>query len=499
MMFLRGLQLTSLIQYTTMAVLLAQPPAADPDPIERITEHTRQFSQAYLFLQEMVSIFRNRLTGSTNGKLVEDYAYHLFGNMGYDKVRFQSFEAGIWQRDSVLCQIKWFDGSWQTFPSVALAHTPLAVDITGSLIDVGSGLAADWEKAGEKVKDKIALVYLGVLPVDSGNKNLHRSEKTAYAIKAGAKGIIFYNNAHSPNTLLTGTASLNGKLISIPAICISRSSGESLLQRMKDSNQEITVRIFMRNRFNKVQPRNVIATLPGSEKPDEKVVIGAHLDSWDLAPCAIDNGLGTVAVLDIARMFKRLGLRPRRTIEFVLFMGEEQGLLGSKHYIKSAIEDRSIQQVRYMINLDMTNAPQGLDLCKREEMRPIFVALNEKIKKSDSTYAGRLVSNLGLHSDHQPFMLAGIPIAGIEGYLAPDVLDCYHADCDNIHLANDKEIRATVRVAASLLWTLANENPLPAVRWTPAKTQEVLQQSGLKSVLELRGEWSAIVEETHQH
>jgi hypothetical protein len=482
-----------------MAVLLAQPPAADLDPIERITEHTRQFSQAYLFLQEMVSVFRHRLTGSTNGKLVEDYTYHLFGNMGYDKVRFQSFEAGIWQRDSVLCQIKWFDGSWQTFPSVALAHTPLAADITGSLIDVGSGLAADWEKAGEKVKGKIALVYLGVLPVDSGNKNLHRSEKTAYAIKTGAKGIIFYNNARSPNTLLTGTASLNGKLISIPAICISRSSGESLIQRMKDSNQEITARIFMRNRFNKVQPRNVIAILPGSEKPDEKVVIGAHLDSWDLAPCAIDNGLGTVAVLDIARMFKRLGLRPQRTIEFVLFMGEEQGLLGSKHYIKSAIEDHTIQQVRYMINLDMTNAPQGLDLGKREEMRPIFVALNEKLKKSDSTYTGKLASNVGLHSDHQPFLLAGIPIAGIEGYLAPEVLDCYHADCDNIHLANDKEMRATVRVAASLLWTLANENPLPAVRWTPKKTQEVLQQAGLKSVLELRGEWSAITEEAHQH
>jgi hypothetical protein len=111
-------------------------------------------------------------------------------------------------------------------------------------------------------------------------------------------------------------------------------------------------------------------------------VIGGHLDSWDLASGAIDNGIGSFAVLEIARVFQALGLKPRRTIQFVMFMGEEQGLLGSEALVRQMTKDGSLKDVRYMINLDMAGNPTGFNVAGREEMIPFF------------TEAGRLMSRL---------------------------------------------------------------------------------------------------------
>ncbi len=84
-----------------------------------------------------------------------------------------------------------------------------------------------------------------------------------------------------------------------------------------------------------VEVFNTVAEIPGSEKPDEVVILGAHLDSWDLGTGATDNGTGSMAVLEAARALQRLGLKPKRTIRFILFSGEEQGLNGSRAYAEA--------------------------------------------------------------------------------------------------------------------------------------------------------------------
>ena len=80
---------------------------------------------------------------------------------------------------------------------------------------------------------------------------------------------------------------------------------------------------------------NTVADIRGSEKPDEMVILGAHLDSWDLGTGSTDNGTGSMAVLEAARTLAKLNLKPKRTIRFVLFTGEEQGLYGSEEYVKA--------------------------------------------------------------------------------------------------------------------------------------------------------------------
>lgn len=114
-------------------------------------------------------------------------------------------------------------------------------------------------------------------------------------------------------------------------------------------------------------------------------MVGGHLDSWDLATGAIDNGIGSFSVLDMARTFQALKLNPARTVEFILFMGEEEGLLGSKAYVAAAKNDKSIDQIKYMFNYDMTNDPKGFSTSS-EDSRALFQNIGAIANKIDTNF-----------------------------------------------------------------------------------------------------------------
>src|SRR5256885_12283638 len=90
-----------------------------------------------------------------------------------------------------------------------------------------------------------------------------------------------------------------------------------------------------------MEQENVVGEIRGYEKPDEVVILGAHLDSWELGTGALDNGCNAALVIEAARAIKATGLLPRRTIRFVLFSGEEQGTVGSFQYVKAHHAERS--------------------------------------------------------------------------------------------------------------------------------------------------------------
>jgi len=286
--------------------------------------------------------------------------------------------------------------------------------------------------------------------------------------------------------LLTGTASVTGVLISIPAVCISNHSGKELRAWMAAENPLIS-EISMRNFSKKIKARNVIATLKGKSK--DKIVIGGHLDSWDLATGAIDNGIGSFAVMDIARTFHALKLRPEKTIEFVMFMGEEQGLLGSKHFVKELQRKQEIDRVSYMVNLDMTNDPNGVNTFGRAEMETFFKHVGGQVSRVDTSYRNTYMSRAGLHSDHQPFMLEGIPVLSFSGTLSPDALDCYHADCDDFDLVRKDQLEKTVRITSMYLYALAAAKDIPAKRLSAADTRDLMIGQGLRETLLLGNEW----------
>lgn len=454
-----------------------------------INQEVQNNSKAYSSLKTATLTIGHRLTGSENGKKAEQFAYDLLKSYGYKNVRFQPFEVESWSRGSLSVTVGNSPASLQPIKSVTLAHSPVKADVTLEVVDMGNGLETDYasDAQKEKVKGKIALVYLGVLPGSpAGTRTLHRSEKTAIATKYGAKGIIIVNTADG-GILLTGTASVTGKLIPIPAVCVGKEDGLKLRERLK--TEKLFSHIAMSNFSGMIKARNVIATIKGKTLPREKVVIGGHLDSWDLATGAIDNGIGSFSVLDMARTFKVLNLQPERTIEFVMFMGEEEGLLGSKAYVEKAVKDKSIGQLRYMLNYDMTNDPKGYSTTAKES-EELFKSIGGIAQGLDTTFRNSFSSGAGLHSDHQPFMLQGVPTGGGAGGRLPNNSGpCYHADCDAFNLVDEKGMKNTVRFSAMLLYGIADSHTLAAKHFSDEETKEFLLKNNLKEPLTIAGEW----------
>ena len=455
----------------------------------RINDEVKQHSRAYETLADATQQVGHRLTGSPNGTRAETYAYDLLSSYGFKDIRYEPFEVEAWMRDTVtLSVVPDHSDNFREIQVVSLAHSPVEAHVKGEIVDVGNGLEGDFAAVKDRLKGRVALVNIGLAAPTKGARNLHRSEKTALAIQHGASGVIMVNLVPG-NVLLTGTASVTGKLIPVPSVCISLESGQALRAWMQEEANPLHAVIDMTNTSRKIRARNVIATLKGSKFPDEKIIVGGHLDSWDLATGAIDNGIGSFAIMDIARTFRTLKLKPKRTIEFVLFMGEEQGLLGSRAMVGNLKKSGQLDKVRYMMNLDMTNDPNGLNAFGRTDMLPFLNAVGETMKRVEPAFANQTQNQAGLHSDHQPFMLEGVPVVGMNGHLAKEVLDCYHANCDRINLVNADQLKNTVRYSTMLLYALADADDIPVRRQTDTQTRDYLVAQGLRTPLQIANEW----------
>ncbi len=460
------------------------------DVFSKINQDALTNGRAYETLETATSTIGHRLTGSPNGKKAEEFAYKLLKEYGFSDVKYMPFEVETWARDTVsLSIVPRNSDNFRDLKVVALAHSPVSSHIKGPIVDCGDGLEEDFEKVKDEVKGKIALMNINIQSEgNKGKKNLHRSEKTALAIKYGASGVIIANSV-AGGVLLTGTASVTGSLIPIPAVCISFEDGRAVRNWIKD--EKLLAIIDMQNFSRPIRARNVVATLQGSSKKykKERIIIGGHLDSWDLATGAMDNGIGSFTVMDVARIFKSLGLKPKRTIEFVLFMGEEQGLLGSRAMVKKYKEDGKINSVALMMNLDMVNNASGFSASGRTELRDFFEGMGKRIQKIDSTYKNSNSNRAGLHSDHQPFMIEGVPVCSPSGAFPIKAYNCYHANCDRFDLIDRKQINNNVRFTAMMLYALAEADEIPSKRLSDLETKEFLIKQNLKQELIIGKDW----------
>ena len=461
-------------------------------------------------LKEATRTIGHRLTGSDNGKKAEQFALDLFKKYGYSDARFEEFEVDAWSRKDVALKIYYqgsdtnavVKGSAITVPAklepgnagcitlpevVSLAHSPVSADVFARLIDVGNGLKKDFEMHQDSIKGKIVLLNINIYPKDSTLKNLHRSEKAALAIQYGAAGCIFINQVEG-RILLTGTASVDGQLISIPAVCICQEDGQSLRQCLQLAPFTYA-RIRMHNKSGKIKARNVVATIKGSDPAGEEIILCGHLDSWDLATGAIDNGIGSFTVMEIARVFQKLKIKPRRTIRFVTFMGEEQGLLGSRAMVKERLNNNTLSKIRAVINLDMAGNTQGFNAGGRTEMENFIKTVIADIQAVEPSFKGTIANNAGLHSDHQPFLEQGILTIEPEGSLDPYVYKFYHSNKDDFALVNPEHMSLCAMYVGMMLYALADTEHIPAQRLNDEETKAFFIKANLKDELILEKQW----------
>lgn len=449
-------------------------------------DEVQRTAEGYRWLRWSTEHIGHRLTGSAQGAKAERMADSLFRACGLANTKLFPFTAQAWSRGTVQLTVN-DNGGALHLGAVALANTPLEANVEAPLLDAGNGLPADLDRLGERAKGKALLINIGLVAAAEGTSNLHRSEKAALAMERGAKALIFVNQVDG-RVLLTGTASIDGNLIPVPAACIATEDGALLRERLA-KGETLTVRLSMGNSSSVVSAHNVIAEIPGTSKPDEVILVGGHLDSWDLATGATDNGLGSYSILDLARAMAAEQHKPERTVRFVLFMGEEQGLLGSRALVEHYRSTKELARIRAMINLDMSGNPQGFGVGGPDGWGRLIDTLSKQIRAVDTAaFAGRSSEQVWLHSDHQPFLLAGVPVIYPLSDLGKHVYGCYHSSCDDIHLVDPQAMVNNVRFVGQLIYHLAAQAELP-----PAFTESGLKQrlidAKLEQPLRIGGDW----------
>jgi Zn-dependent M28 family amino/carboxypeptidase len=213
---------------------------------------------------------------------------------------------------------------------------------------------------------------------------------------------------------------------------------------------------------------NVVGELPGVEFPDELVVIGGHLDSHEIGPGAFDNAAGTVVVMEAARLLAKQRKHLKRTIRFIGFAGEEIGLLGSHcHAAKHAAE---LQKARFMLNCDMPSLgrPRGLAFHKCPKAEPYMALLAEQMETPV------LCQNRAhCHSDHYPFILQGVPTAGVAGgKFGPAIQHFAHMAGDTPDKISLTDLRDTAAFIARMLVRAANDDQWPDMRRSAAEVSD---------------------------
>ena len=176
-----------------------------------------------------------------------------------------------------------------------------------------------------------------------------------------------------------------------------------------------------------------------------------------------------------------------------MFMGEEQGLLGSRAYVNEAVEKGTINQIKYVMNQDMSGNPRGFNAGDRPEAAAFLDTIGKQIMAVDTTvtefFKNQNSNGAGLHSDHQPFMLQGIPYISANSNLERRIYGCYHSDCDDFDLINEVHIRNNVRFSSMMLYALADAEEMPAQKLDDQATKAFLEGNGLKLKLRIGGDW----------
>jgi carboxypeptidase Q len=266
---------------------------------------------------------------------------------------------------------------------------------------------------------------------------------------AGALGTLV--DGAKEHGLMTMSGSPN-RLSPLPNLVISHED-YALLDRLIRAGMTPRLEGRVENRLGRdpVQQWNTVAEIRGSQRPGQVVILGAHLDSWDLGTGVTDNGTGSMVVLEAARVLAQSGLKPKRTIRFILFSGEEQGLLGSRAYAAThAVEADSVQAVLVLDN--GTGAITGQALQGRKELEGLWRQLLTPVASLDADSV-RDASKSG--TDHLSFLPYGVPGFNFD-QLSRGYNHTHHSQSDTYDKAVPGDLKQAAAVMAITAYELAN-------------------------------------------
>jgi carboxypeptidase Q len=360
--------------------------------------------------------------------------------------------------------------------------------IEASLVDVGYGTEDDFARAGSAIRGAILLVHsdIGSTWADLFNEYLRPPGIIRQALKGGASAILWMG-ARERLLLYRHTNSLTGAIDKIPQAIVAREDAMRLARTAAAYPDKLRARLTMPNKIGgPIEQENVIGEIRGYEKPDESVILGAHLDSWELGTGALDNGCNTAMVIEAARAIKATGLLPRRTIRFVLFSGEEQGTIGSYAYVKA--HRAELDKIRAMITFDAgIGRVTGYSLGGR---RDIEAGVREVLKPLESWGANNHTYDASFGTDNFDFLLEGVPTL-VANQEEANYLPNYHAASDTLDKVDIRELKLHTALAALTAWGIADRTEPLGKRLSRGELDLLVKETALDQQLKALGYWDA--------
>jgi Zn-dependent M28 family amino/carboxypeptidase len=347
------------------------------------------------------------------------------------------------------------------------------------------GSADDFAHVGS-IRGAVLLAHteIGTTWADLFNEYLRPPDIIDRALKGGAVAIVWMG-ARERLLFYRHTNTLDGKIDKIPQAIVEREDAFRLARFGAAYPGQVRVRVELPNKIGgPVDEQNVVGEIRGYEKPDEVVILGAHLDSWDFGTGALDNGCNAALVIEAARAIKATGLLPRRTIRFVLFSGEEQGTIGSYEYVKA--HRAEMDKIRGMITFDSgIGRVTGYSLGGRRDLE---AGVREILKPLEAWGSNNHTYDASFGTDNLDFLLEGVPTL-VANQEEANYLPNYHAASDTLDKVDIRELKLHTALAALTAWGIADRTEPIGKRLSRAEIAATMRETGLDQQMKALGYW----------
>ena len=423
-----------------------------------------------------------------------------FKSIKWGLEKFQTAGVKV-QKDAFRMPGLWLENESSAKISGAVSFEPKVVALTFSegthrsgikanLLDGGRGLKDDFERLGEKAKGKFVLIETDELVDIDG---LFKEYADAVGIEdlaynAGVKGIVYMSSR--PMRLLYRHNASRSFGNTLPMLVMAREDAKRCFRILRNNQSlDLLVKIDVRS-GGPFKSFNVIAEIEGSERPDEVVVIGAHLDSWGLGTGANDNGCNVVMMIDIARQMIKLDIKPKRTIRFALWNGEEQGLYGSMAYTDK-YESQLDKHVMAM-SVDIgSGLITGFFTGGRSD---VFDVTNKVLEPFDELGPFTNIDIPLVGTDNFDFMMHGVGNL-IANHNPANYAPNYHAESDTYDKVNLITLKQNSAIVAAVTLGYANNLDIILPRQSKEDIEKLVQTTDLeqqmKSMMSIWPQWVA--------
>ena len=414
-------------------------------------------SVAYENLRYLCKETKGRIAGTPQAAAAVEFTRQVLEEMKLDRVFLQEVMVPHWERGNV---------EYGNISSVLFGSREVPVSALGRSVGTGKeGIFGrvvevydfeELEKVGsEKIKGKIVFFNRPLDPTliqtffAYGRAANQRTSGPAMAAKYGAIGVLVRSLTHATDNIPhTGVTRYEEGVEKIPAVSIS-TQGANLLSQWLKKDPDLTFHMITNCRnLPDVMSYNVVGELWGTEYPDEIITIGGHLDAWDTGEGAHDDGAGCIQSIEVLRIFRALGIKPKRTIRAVMFMDEEMGQTGGKKYAELA----KINNEKHYTALESDRGaftPQGFGFGTQGERLEKMIAL----KKYFLPYGITEFKKGGGGVDIGPLRQFGIPLIS---YIPDSQRYFYyhHSPKDTFEQVNPRELQMGSAAIAALIYLI---------------------------------------------